>query len=139
MSEETQKSFQELDILYGPTNCVKNIFGRIQGIFFNFGGRTLVNILTDPVGSAEAFKSTTVENVKERILSEKYQNAWFVRFWYETLWTLIGAWLLYYIADNTRNDRVKREFSLVQPNLENYMKNLNYRIESFETSCLHIQ
>ena len=33
MSEETRKTFQELDVLYGPTNCVKNIFGTIKGQF----------------------------------------------------------------------------------------------------------
>ena len=138
MSEETQKSFQELDILYGPTNCVKNIFGSMQAIFFNFGGRTLVNILTDPVGFTEIFKTTTVENVKTRILSEKYQNIWFVRFWYETMWILLGALFLYYISDDVSNARIKRDFN-VQPNFENYMNDLNYRIEAFETSCLHFQ
>merc|ERR1712150_166684 len=139
MSEGTRKTFQELDVLYGPTNCVKNIFGTIKAIFFNFGGRTLVNILTDPDGSAETFKTTTVDKVKTRILSEKYQNIWFVRFWYETIWILLGAWVLYYIADDDNRNaaaRVKREFSLQPNNFENHMKNLNSRLESFESSCL---
>ena len=71
----------------------------MQAIFFNFGGRTLVNILTDPVGFTKIFKTTTVENVKTQILSEKYQNIWFVRFWYETMWILLGALFLYYIKN----------------------------------------
>ena len=98
-----------------------------------------MNILTDPDGSAETFKTTTIDKVKTRILNEKYQNIWFVRFWYETIWILLGAWVLYYIADDEFNRnaaRVKREFSLQPINFENHMKNLNFRLESFESSCL---
>ena len=75
----------------------------MQAIFFNFGGRTMVNILTDPVGFTEIFKTTTVENIKTRILTEKYQNIWFVRFWYETM--DLSAWFTQ--VEYFRNTKLK--------------------------------
>ena len=72
--------------------------------------------------------------------STGYQNTWIVRFWYQTLLIWIGAFGLFVIGDATREDRAKREikpdFDFVTSPLilESYMKNLNTRIESFDSS-----
>ena len=71
--------------------------------------------------------------------STGYQNTWIVRFWYQTLLIWIGAFGLFVIGDSTREDRAKREvkpdFDAINPlNMERYMKNLNDRIESFDSS-----
>ena len=133
---------QYFDILYAPTNVVKNIFGIVRAMIFSFGGRIMVNVISDPSGAAEEFRSISFEEIQDRITSVGYQNTWFVRFYYQTILILLGASVLWIIGDSTREDRLrKRRDTLSQlegihpMNLEKYISDLNNRIEAFESSC----
>ena len=45
----------------------------------SFGGRMATNIITDPAGSAEEFRSITIKEIQDRITNIGYQNTWIVR------------------------------------------------------------
>ena len=53
--------------------------GIVRGMVLSFGGRMATNIITDPAGSAEEFRSITITEIQDRITNIGYQNTWIVR------------------------------------------------------------
>ena len=102
-----------------------------------------MDLLYAPTETYEEFKSITIKEFRDRILSTNFQNIIFANVWYSFLWILIGAITLNHIANLTRD---QQDSNLSRSNyhyyndldLHNYLNELNVRIDDYESSCFDI-
>ena len=103
-----------------------------------------MDLLYAPTETYEEFKSITIKEFRDRILSTNFQNIIFANVWYSFLWILIGAITLNYIANLTRDHQdsnlSRRNYQYHNDNwdLHNYLNDLNVRIDDYESSCFDI-
>ena len=101
-----------------------------------------MDLVYAPTETYEEFKSITIKEFRDRILSTNFQNIIFANVWYSFLWILIGAITLNHIANLSRDqDSNRRRNYYYNDNdwdLKNYLNELNVRIDNYETSCFDI-
>ena len=136
MTDETRKTFQKLDVLYEPTNLVTNILGIVRAFVLGFGTRVTVNAVTDPQNTAKELKSITLEKIRNNVLNSKFQVLILTILFYQTLWLLIGAGILYNFGESRRigSGRRKRQLEENISKIDNYMRDLNARIDAYDNN-----
>ena len=136
MTDETRKTFQKLDVLYEPTNLVTNILGIVRAFVLGFGTRVTINAVTEPQNTAKELKSITFEKIRNNILNSKFQVVILTLLFYQTLWLLIGAGILYNFGESRRigSGRRKRQLEENISQIDNYMRDLNARIDAYNNN-----
>ena len=100
-----------------------------------------MDLLYAPTETYEEFKSITIKEFRDRILSTNFQNIIFANVWYSFLWILIGSITLNQIANLTRDQDSNLRRNYYNDNdldLKNYLTELNVRIDNYESSCFEI-
>ena len=102
-----------------------------------------MDLLYAPTETYQEFKSITIKEFRDRILSTNFQNIIFANVWYSFLWILIGAITLNHIANSTRDQQdsniSRRNYHYYNDwDLHNYLNDLNVRIDDYESSCFDI-
>ena len=101
-----------------------------------------MDLLYAPTETYEEFQSITIKEFRDRILSTNFQNIIFANVWYSFLWILIGAITLNHIANLTRDQQdsnlSRSNYYYNDWNLQNYLNDLNVRIDDYESSCFEI-
>ena len=143
MSESTRAFYKQyFDILYAPTNLAKNIGGAIRAIGASLGFRLLTSLIFTPVEMIDELRSITIDEVRKQYLSTAWQNIFLVRFWYQIIWVLLGASILFVIGDATREDRPRKKRGFFvqdhQMNMDVFFRDLNARIEAYDSPCFEM-
>ena len=90
---------EKLGFWFGPEQFSTSLGINIRGAIFGFFiGRIGYNIITNPVDTAEEFKSITFEELRNRWLSSDYITTWMGRFSYQYFCLMIGLAILYWIG-----------------------------------------
>ena len=99
MLPETRRTVEKLGFWFGPEQFTTSLGINIRGAIFGFFiGRIGYNIITNPVDTAEEFKSITFEELRNRWLSSDYITTWMGRFSFQYFCLMIGLAILYWIG-----------------------------------------
>ena len=96
--------------------------------------------MSSPTETLEAVKATTLERYQKTITSNFFQKIIFANLYYSYLWLFMGAAWLHLIAKNMEENgnRKRRELfphQVDMAHLEDYISDLNARIDLYESPC----
>ena len=104
LSPETRSDIEQLGFWFGPDKFPISMGINIRGSIFGFWlGRVAYNYITNPHRTTEEFKSITISEIRDRMLSSDYLTTWAGRFIFQFFCVMVGITILYSIgaSENT--------------------------------------
>ena len=111
---DTRRSVEKLGFWFAPEKFPVSMGINIRNTIFGFGGRVLFNYLTNPARTETEIRTTTSEELWDRMTSANYLATWTGRIVWQALSALSGIAILYAIGAS-RDSLYGRSFSNNSP------------------------
>ena len=121
---DTRRSVEKLGFWFAPEKFPVSMGINIRNTIFGFGGRVLFNYLTNPARTETEIRTTTSEELWDRMTSANYLATWTGRIVWQALSALSGIAILYAIGAS-RDSLYGRSFTYNSPldDLNNSVQN----------------